>query len=112
MAHAASAHLHGIADVLAAIRALPEIQERRPGIFYVRRLPFLHFHVRGDDRWADAKMGTVWGPKIPLPFDAGARARFAFVREVRARYAACATTGTRSSRRPSRAGNRRGTGSA
>jgi len=47
MAHAASAHLRGIADVLAAIRALPEIQERRPGIFYVRRLPFRHFHVPG-----------------------------------------------------------------
>jgi hypothetical protein len=98
--------------VLAAIRALPGTQEKRPGIFYIRRVPFLHFHVRGDDRWADAKIGTVWGPKIPLPFDAGARARSAFVREARARYAACAATGTRSSRRPSRVGSRRGTRSA
>lgn len=112
MAHASSENLRGIADVLGAIRALPDIQERRPGIFYVRGRPFLHFHVRGDDRWADAKIGMVWGPEIPLPFDAGQRAKAAFVREVRARYEACATTVTRSLRRPSRAGSRRGTRSA
>jgi hypothetical protein len=112
MAHAASDGLRGIADVLAAIRAFPDIQETRPGIFYVRRRPFLHFHVRGDARWADAKIGTVWGPEIPLPFDARARTKAAFVREVRARYEACATTGTKSARRPSRAGSRRATRSA
>ena len=112
MAHAGSEHLRGITDVLAAIRGFPDIREKRPGIFYVRRVPFLHFHVRGDDRWADAKIGTAWGPKIPLPFDAGARAKAAFVREVRARYAACATTETKFVRRPSRAGSRKATGSA
>ena len=112
MAHAASESLRGIADVLAAIRAFPDIQEKKPGIFYVRRQPFMHFHVRDDVRWADAKIGTMWGPEIPLPFEAGARAKAAFVREVRARYEACATTGTRSSRRPSRAGSRRATRSA
>jgi hypothetical protein len=106
MAHAKPAALRGIADVLAAIRALPGVQEPRPGIFYTRRIPFLHFHVRGDERWADAKIGTVWGPRMPLPFDAGGRAKAAFVREVRARYAACATRETRSARRPSRAGSR------
>ena len=112
MAHASSANLRGIADVLAKIRGLPGIQETRPGIFYIRRQPFLHFHVRGDARWADAKIGPVWGPEIPLPFGAGARAKSAFVREVRARYEACAATRTRFGRRPSRAGSRRGTHSA
>ena len=112
MAHASSENLRGIADVLATIRGFAGVQETRPGIFYIRRRPFLHFHVRGDARWADAKIGTKWGLEIPLPFDAGARAKFAFVREVRARYEACATTGPRSARRPSRAGSRRGTRSA
>ena len=73
MAHASSENLRGIADVLATIRGFAGVQETRPGIFYIRRRPFLHFHVRGDARWADAKIGTKWGLEIPLPFDAGAK---------------------------------------
>jgi hypothetical protein len=68
MAHARYSDLDDLATLLAKIRSLPGIQEPRPGIFYLKRTPFLHFHTRAGARWADAKAGQDWGPEIPLPF--------------------------------------------
>jgi hypothetical protein len=90
MGHARAADLLDVADVLDAIRALPGVSERSSGIFYVGRGPFLHFHTKDGERWADAKTGRDWGPEMPLPLGATARAKAAFLREVRARHAACA----------------------
>lgn len=70
MAHAAYADLHDLKALLDKIRSLPEIKEPRPGIFYLKRTPFLHFHTRAGQRWADAKAGSQWGPEISLPFGA------------------------------------------
>jgi hypothetical protein len=94
MGHARGQDLLDIADVLGEVRALPGVSERSPGIFYLGRTPFLHFHTKDGDRWADAKVGREWGPEMPLPFGSRARMKSAFLKEVRARYDAC----TRSAR--------------
>src|SRR6267378_3707854 len=89
MGHARANDLRDLHDALAQIRALPGVSERRPGVFWLRQTPFLHFHTTGDFRRAHAKIGSVWGPEIVLPFGASRAARAAFVREIRARYDAC-----------------------
>ncbi len=94
MGHARSEDLVDVADVLDAIRALPRVSERSPGVFYIGRAPFLHFHTRGGERWADAKAGRDWGPEVPLPFGAGRATKAAFLEEVRHRYEASVTQGT------------------
>jgi len=89
MGHARANDLRDLRDALAEIRALPGVSERRPGVFWLRQTPFLHFHTTGDFRRAHAKIGSVWGPEIVLPFGASRAARAAFLREIRARYDAC-----------------------
>jgi hypothetical protein len=93
MAHARPADLRDLGEVLARIRALPGVRERRPGVFWLRGTPFLHFHTTGDFRRAHAKRGRTWGPEIVLPFDPSVRAKAAFLREVRARHEACLAAG-------------------
>jgi len=88
MGHAGRDELRDIADVLTALRRLPDVVERSPGVFYLRREPFLHFHTRAGERCTDAKAGDTWGPRIPLPIGAGARQKAAFLKQVRARHAA------------------------
>ena len=90
MNRASPRELRDLADVLDEIRALPDIVERKSGVFYLRRLPFLHFHTTGPGRRAHAKIGATWGPEIPIPFGATARAKAAFLREVRKRHKATA----------------------
>ena len=70
MAHCPYAQLRDLVPVLRAIRSWPAIREPSPGVFYIRRLPFLHFHIKDDRRWADARCGADWGP--PLRIDPGA----------------------------------------
>jgi hypothetical protein len=92
MGHARYSDLRDLDDVLEAIRELPGISEPTPGIFYLRRVPFLHFHTKDRARWADAKVGLVWGPEIQIPLGCGRREKTIFLREVRARHAACSAT--------------------
>ena len=108
MGHARPEDLLDVADVLDAIRALPGVSERSPGIFYIGRAPFLHFHTRGGERWADAKAGRDWGSEVPLPFGARGPAKSAFLREIRVRYQASVEQGPPSTaaRRRSREGTR------
>ena len=88
MGHARYEELRDIHDVLEEIRHLPAISEPAPGIFCVRRVPFLHFHTKAGVRWADAKAGSTWGSEIPIPLGAGPRKKSAFLREVRRRHEA------------------------
>ncbi|PYN21009.1 MAG: hypothetical protein DMD76_22770, partial [Candidatus Rokuibacteriota bacterium] len=59
--------LRDLHDALREIRALPGLSEPRPGVFWLRRTPFLHFHTTGDFRRAHAKVGRTWGREIVLP---------------------------------------------
>jgi len=102
MGHAGPNHLRDLRDALREIRALPGLSEPRPGVFWLRRTPFLHFHTTGDFRRAHAKVGRTWGPEIVLPFGASRKIRAAFVKEIRARHAACLEV----QKRPRRRGRR------
>jgi hypothetical protein len=91
--------LRDLRDALARIRALPGLIERGPGVFWLGRTPFMHFHTRRAPRRVHAKNGRTWGAEIVLPVGVGRAAREAFVREIRARYAACVSRRPRPQRR-------------
>jgi hypothetical protein len=78
--------LDDVADVLAEVRTWTGVVERKPGIFYVRRQPFLHFHlVEGGRRRADVKGRAAW-VQLDLPRPVSVTRRRAFLRELRIRY--------------------------
>ena len=82
MGHASHEDLLDLEDVLCQLRKLPGISERSHGIFYLKRVPFLHFHTKDGNRWADVKAGAKWGPEIPIPFLCGPRLKQRFLRAV------------------------------
>jgi hypothetical protein len=86
MPYCAPELLDDLTDVLAEVRAWPGIVEKKAGIFYVRRQPFLHFHlVEGGRRRADVKGRAGW-VQLDLPRPVTATRRRAFLRELRIRY--------------------------
>ena len=89
MPRARRSDLNDLSDALALIRALPGLTERAPGVFWLHRVPFMHFHTARPPRRVHAKKGARWGDEIVLPVGAGRAARAAFVNEIRARYEAC-----------------------
>jgi len=92
--------LDDLADLLDEVRAWTGIVEKAPGVFYLRREPFLHFHLAaGGRRRADVKGRTGWIPhELPRPISAPRRA--VFRRELGHRYAERA--GSKSSGRSGR----------
>jgi hypothetical protein len=87
MAHCPPALLADLAAVLAEVRAWPGVIEKQPGIFYLRRQPFLHFHLfPGPRRRADVKGQRGW-VQVELPRVMTDRSRRALGRELRRRYA-------------------------
>ena len=78
--------LDDVADVIAEVRDWDDVVERRPGVFYARRLPFLHFHLfEGVRRRADIRGRAAW-ISIDLPRPVTATKRRQFLRELRKRY--------------------------
>jgi len=88
MGHARYSDLRDLEDVLRVIRKRPGISEPTPGIFYLRRVPFLRCHTKDGARRADATRGAPWGSAIQVPSGCGRSENTAFVREIRARHAA------------------------
>ena len=86
MAHCPYEKLGDLEDQLAKIRTWPLVKEKSPGVFYIKSLPFLHFHVKAERRWADARDGKNWGERIDVPFAAKVTAKRAFLKEVERRY--------------------------
>ncbi len=60
MKHAGPAALDTIEPLLAAARALPELAERKRGIFYRRSVAWLHFHEDPAGIFADLKTARGW----------------------------------------------------
>ncbi len=86
MAHCPYDQLADIPTVLAALRALPGIVEKKPGIFYWRSKSFAHFHLKAGRRWADIRDGADWGTELDLPFEADLKQQQAFCDELSARW--------------------------
>ena len=86
MAYCPPELLDDLADLLAKVRTWAGVIEKKPGVFYVRRQPFLHFHlVQGGRRRADVKGRDKW-MQLDLPRPVSATSRRAFLRELRIRY--------------------------
>jgi hypothetical protein len=86
MAHCPPALLDDLAGVLAEVRTWSGVVEKKPGVFYLRREPFLHFHwLSGDHRRGDIRGQTGW-TQIDLPRPVTAARRRALVRALRASY--------------------------
>jgi len=86
MPHCPPELLDDLADALARVRTWAGVIEKKPGVFYLRREPFLHFHlIDGGRRRADVKGRQGW-MSLDLPRPATAVKRRAFLRDVQARY--------------------------
>jgi hypothetical protein len=58
MKHASPAALDSLEDLLAALRQLPALTEKKRGIFYRKSIAFLHFHEDPTGLFADVKAGN------------------------------------------------------
>jgi hypothetical protein len=86
VAHCPPELLDDLAGVLAEVRAWPGVVEKSPGVLYVRRQPFLHFHLfDGSRRRADVKGRDGWA-SLDVPRPISAAKRLALRRLLRARY--------------------------
>ena len=86
MAHWPAELLDDLTDLLDEVRSWTGVIEKKPGVFYVRREPFLHFHlVEGGRRRADVKGRAGW-VQLDLPRPASAARRQILRRELRIRY--------------------------
>lgn len=87
MAHVSLEALQDVEDVLEKIRSFGvDVREPKPAVFYIKSVPFLHFHVKGDQRFAHAKSGKNWGPALNLPLKATAKQKNEFVESARRYY--------------------------
>jgi hypothetical protein len=86
MAHCPPELLADLGDLLADVRSWPGVVEKRPAVFYLRREPFLHFHLfPGPRRRADVKGRRGW-VQLELPPKMTDRARRVLDRELRRHY--------------------------
>ena len=60
MAHAGPATLDRLEPLLEGVRKLGVAEERKRGIFYRRRVAFLHFHEEAGRTLADLKEGRAF----------------------------------------------------
>jgi hypothetical protein len=61
LAHCPPELLDDLGDVLAEVRGWAGVKEEKPGVFYLRREPFLHFHLlKGGHRRGDIKGSRGW----------------------------------------------------
>ena len=56
MKHASAETLSQLEPLLAHIRSIDSLSERKPGIFYRGSSAFLHFHEDADGLFADVKL--------------------------------------------------------
>lgn len=80
MKHATGVALDALEPLLADLRRLDGLTERRRGVFYRRSSAFLHFHEDPAGFFADVRLGPAWAR---LPATTAAERR-ALLREVRA----------------------------
>jgi hypothetical protein len=86
LAHCPPELLEDVADVVALVRTWAGVVEKKPAVFYLRRQPFLHFHLlEGVRRRADVKGRAGW-IQIDLPWPLSATKRRGFLRELRMRH--------------------------
>jgi hypothetical protein len=88
VAHCPYKYLADLKACLAEIRQWPGIVEPRPGVFYLGRIAFLHFHLKDGIRSADVRAANDWGDVVDIPIGASGVAQKQFLSEVKRRYQA------------------------
>ena len=66
MKHASVQMLDAIAPLLAQLRALPGMQEKKVGVFYRKSRAFLHFHEDGGRLYADVRLQEPDFERMPV----------------------------------------------
>ena len=66
MKHAGADSLARLAPLLARLRRLGSLTERKPGSFYLRSSAFLHFHEDRLGLFADVKLDGIAFTRLPL----------------------------------------------
>ena len=61
MRHARDQNLDRLDDLLAGLRALPGLVEKKRGVFYLKGRAFLHFHEDPKGLFADIGAGAAGG---------------------------------------------------
>lgn len=72
MKHATTIALDGLEGLLAELRTIDGLTERKRGVFYRRSSAFLHFHEDAAGFFADLRAGPVW---VRLPVNNAADRR-------------------------------------
>jgi len=86
MAHCPFELLDDLSDVLTEVRGWAGVKEESPGVFYVRRQPFLHFHLLKDGRRRGDIKGTRGWVSLDLPRPISATRRQSLRRRLRTHY--------------------------
>ena len=87
MRHPRDGELDRMAAVLEQLRAIDGLVERKPGVFSRRSRAFLHFHVDGDDVYADVRLDGRTFDRMRVTSRREQRALVAAVRHAVARHA-------------------------
>lgn len=66
MKHACALTLKTLEPLISAIRGLPGLRERKPGIFYVKSKAYLHFHEDPAGVFADIKLRDDQFSRYPV----------------------------------------------
>lgn len=82
MKHAGPATLQALAPLLADLRALPSLVERRPGCFYRRGQAWLHFHDDPAGVFADVRLAGPDFTRLRVSEPAEQAALLALVRQA------------------------------
>ncbi len=65
MKHATPIALDALEGVLARLREIDGLTERKRGVFYRKSSAFLHFHENPAGFFADVRVGPVW-ERLPV----------------------------------------------
>ena len=82
MRHPRDGELDRVATVLEQLRGIDGLVERKPGVFYRRSKAFLHFHVDGDDFYADVRLDGAGFERMKVTTKTEQRALVAAVRRA------------------------------
>ena len=78
--------LGDLTDLLAEVRTWDGMIEKSPAVFYLRRQPFLHFHLVEGRRRADVKTTRGW-TQLDLPRPISTARRRALLSALRREHA-------------------------
>jgi hypothetical protein len=93
--HATEHDLDQLDDLLAELRAVPELRERKRGYFSLRSTAFLHFHEDSGDFYVDVKLdGALQRMRVTTRTD-----QLDFLRRVRQEATLAASSTSSTSRR-------------